>query len=385
MANVDLKDLFLEAEKKFGKNAMMVGDEFDSNVPIICSFGSIGLDLAVGCGGVPEERFIQISGPESSGKTTLALHIIREAQKTRPDKVVGFIDAELALDKSWAAKLGVDTEKLVISQPETGEEAFTLLEMMVKSKLFSVIVLDSIAALITQAQLEGEYGQAHMAQLARLTSSGFPKLNVAMKDSGTTIVLLNQLRTNIGGYGNPEVRPGGNAPKFYSSIILDTRRREVIGDKENPTGFSTDFKVAKNKCGAPFKIAKVDLYIGPETFGVDTFSEVIDIAVENGIINKGGAWYKYTINGNEERWQGKPNLVQFLKNNSDVYQEIENLVYSTVLKKEKPIAGSFAATIQEEQADKPERKRMSKKEREANFEETKLITPTVTSEVTPTE
>ena len=372
----ELKDLFLEIEKKHGKGSVVIGNEFSATVPIICSTGSLGLDIAIGCGGIPSERIIQLSGPESSGKTTMSLIFIKEAQKAVPDRFVGFVDAEFSFDRDWASKMGVDVDKLVICQPDTGEEAFDIMIQMIKSKKFSIIVLDSLAAVVTQAQLDGEIGQAHMAQLARLTSSTLPKINVAMNGSGTSVILLNQLRTNIGGYGNPETRPGGNAPKYYSSIIFDTRRRDVIGDKENPIGFITQLKAAKNKCGPPFRIANVELYIGPDKYGIDNFSEIVDIAVENGIVSKGGAWYKHLVNGVEERWQGKPALVQYLKDNPIVFEEIQKLVYTTVIKKDMPVAGSFAQTIQTEQTEegeKKQRKGRKPKEFQGELEEVKLV------------
>lgn len=194
----DLKDLFLDIEKKHGKGSIVVGNDFDASIPILCSTGSLGLDLALGCGGVPKGRFIQISGPESSGKTTMCMHIIREAQKAEPSKYVGFVDAEFAFDRDWATKIGVNTDTLVISQPDSGEEALDVCHQMIVSKKFSIIVLDSIAALVTKAQIEGEYGDAHMAQLARLLSQGLPKLTRVLGDTGTTLIACNQLRSNIG-------------------------------------------------------------------------------------------------------------------------------------------------------------------------------------------
>lgn len=382
MANVDLKDVFLEVEKATGKGSIVIGNEFDTTIPILCSTGSLGLDLALGCGGIPKGRIIQIAGPSSSGKTTLTLHFMREAQKAEPDKFVGFIDVEFSFDREWATKIGVDVDKLSISQPDCGEDALTIAEILIKSGKFSLIVLDSIGGLVTKAMIEGNFGDSFMAQTARLLSIGLPKINRSINETNTTLVCINQLRSNIGGYGNPEVRMGGKAIDYASSIILDTRRREAIGDKENPIGFITQIKVAKNKTGSPFKSANVELYIGPEQYGIDNFSEIVDIAVENNIILKGGAWYRYTIEGEEQRWQGKQNVVQYLKENYFVFEEIQKLVYETVLKKEMPIKGSFASTVANEKIEAQEKpKRKSRKEKEAeensNLEEIAIIPETV--------
>lgn len=383
MANVDLKDVFLEIEKSIGKGNVMVGSDFEVSTPILCSTGSLGLDLALGCGGIPKGRILQIAGPSSSGKTTMSLHFMREAQLREPDKFVGFIDVEFSFDRDWATKIGVNVEKLVISQPDCGEDALTVAETLIKSGKFSLIVIDSVGGLVTKSMIEGNYGDAFMAQVARLLSIGLPKINRHVSDTNTSLIFINQIRTNIGGYGNPEQRMGGKAIDFFSSIILDTRRREAIGDKENPTGFITAIKVSKNKCGSPFRIANVELYIGPDQYGVDTFSEIVDIAVENNIIGKGGAWYRYTVEGEEQRWQGKQNVVQYLKENYFVFEEIQKLVYETVLKKEMPIKGSFASTIANEKIEASEKpKRKSRKEKEAeensNLEEIAIIPETVT-------
>lgn len=313
-----------------------------------------------------------------SHNTTMSLHCMREAQLAEPDKYVGFIDVEFSFDREWATKIGVNVEKLVISQPDCGEDALTIAENLIKSKKFSLIVIDSVGGLVTRAMAEGSFGDSFMAQVARLLSIGLPKINRSIKDTGTSLIFINQLRSNIGGYGNPEVRMGGKGIDYASSIILDTRRREVIGDKESPIGFQTDVKVSKNKCGSPYKVAHLELYIGPDQYGIDNFSEIVDIAVENGIIQKGGSWFRYSVDGNEERWQGKQNVIQYLKENYYVFEEIQSLVYKTVLKKEMPVKGSFASTIQNEQNEISERpKRKSKKEKEAeiaaNFEEIAIV------------
>ncbi len=309
-----------QIEKQFGKGSIMrLGENsLISDVPTI-STGCLGLDIALGVGGVPRGRVIEIFGSESSGKTTLALHIIAEAQKK--GGITAFIDAEHALDVLYARKLGVKTDDLLISQPDTGEQALEITEILVRSGAMDVVVIDSVAALVPRAEIEGEMGDSHMGLQARLMSQALRKLTAVISKSLTTVIFINQIRMKIGViFGNPETTTGGNALKFYSSIRMDIRRTGSIKDGENIIGNRTRVKVVKNKLAPPFKSVEFDIMYGE---GISKEGDLLDMAVANKVIEKAGAWYSY---GEERIGQGRENVKIFFKNNSEIAAEIRKKV-----------------------------------------------------------
>ena len=305
-------------EKQFGKGSVMrlgEGEPISQDVSSI-STGSISLDLALGVGGVPRGRVIEIYGPESSGKTTLTLHIVAEAQKS--GGVAAFIDAEHALDVGYARKLGVRTEDLLISQPDTGEQALEICEMLVRSGAVDVVVIDSVAALVPRAELEGEMGDQHMGLQARLMSQALRKLTATISKSNTTVIFINQIRMKIGVmFGNPETTTGGNALKFYASQRLDIRRVGALKDGDTVIGSRTRVKVVKNKVAPPFREVEFDILYGQ---GISREGDVLDLAAENNIIEKSGAWFSY---GGERIGQGRENSRDFLKTHPLVLAEVE--------------------------------------------------------------
>jgi len=306
-----------QIEKQFGKGAIMrLGtDKGPADVPAI-STGSLGLDIALGVGGIPRGRVTEIFGPESSGKTTLTLHTIGEAQKN--GGVAAFIDAEHALDVSYARKLGVNTDDLLISQPDTGEQALEIAETLVRSGAIDIIVIDSVAALVPRAEIEGEMGDAHMGLQARLMSQALRKLTAAISKSLTTVIFINQIRMKLGVmFGNPETTTGGNALKFYSSIRLDIRKIESIKEGQEITGSRVRVKVVKNKLAPPFKQAEFDIMFDE---GISKVGELIDLGVEKGIIEKSGSWYAYK---GERIGQGRENARQLLKENTGLAKDME--------------------------------------------------------------
>ena len=306
-----------QIEKQFGKGAIMrLGtDGAMAEVPAI-STGSLGLDIAIGVGGVPRGRVIEIFGPESSGKTTLSLHVIAEAQKN--GGAAAFIDAEHALDIGYARKLGVNADDLLISQPDTGEQALEIAETLVRSGAVDVIVIDSVAALVPRAEIEGEMGDPHMGLQARLMSQALRKLTAAISKSFTTVIFINQIRMKLGVmFGNPETTTGGNALKFYSSIRLDIRKVESLKEGQDVTGNRVRVKVVKNKLAPPFKQAEFDILFDE---GISRLGELIDIGVDKGIIEKSGSWYAYK---GERIGQGRENARQALKENSVLAKDIE--------------------------------------------------------------
>ncbi|MBI5406762.1 MAG: recombinase RecA [Nitrospirae bacterium] len=306
-----------QIEKQFGKGAIMrLGtDGAMAEVPAI-STGSLGLDIALGVGGVPRGRVIEIFGPESSGKTTLSLHVIAEAQKN--GGAAAFIDAEHALDIGYARKLGVNADDLLISQPDTGEQALEIAETLVRSGAVDVIVIDSVAALVPRAEIEGEMGDAHMGLQARLMSQALRKLTAAISKSLTTVIFINQIRMKLGVmFGNPETTTGGNALKFYSSIRLDIRKVESLKEGQDVTGNRVRVKVVKNKLAPPFKQAEFDILFDE---GISRIGELIDIGVDKGIVEKSGSWYAYK---GERIGQGRENTRQALKENSVLAKDIE--------------------------------------------------------------
>ncbi|HHV83589.1 MAG TPA: recombinase RecA [Tepidanaerobacter syntrophicus] len=316
------KDKALEAaisqiERQFGKGSIMKLGEAGSrfNIESIPT-GALPLDIALGIGGVPRGRVIEIFGPESSGKTTVALHIIAEAQKE--GGTAAFIDAEHALDPTYAKNLGVDTDNLLISQPDTGEQALEIAETLVRSGAVDVIVIDSVAALVPKAEIEGEMGDAHVGLQARLMSQALRKLSGAISKSNTVAIFINQLREKVGVmFGNPETTPGGRALKFYASVRLDVRRIETLKQGEDMLGNRTRVKVVKNKVAPPFKQAEFDIIYGE---GISREGCILDFAVDEGLIQKSGAWYSY---GKEKIGQGRENAKQYLKEHPEILNEVE--------------------------------------------------------------
>ena len=310
-----LDQVLLDIEKQFGKGAVMkLGDHEKREIDVISS-GSLSLDIALGIGGYPKGRIIEIYGPESSGKTTFALHAIAEAQKLGGR--VAFIDAEHSLDPQYASKLGVNTDDLLLSQPDNGEQALEICEALVRSGAISVIVIDSVAALVPQAEIEGEMGDSHVGLQARLMSQALRKLSGIINKTNTIAIFINQLREKVGiMFGNPETTPGGRALKFYSSVRLEIRRSEQIKLGTDVVGNKTNIKVVKNKMAPPFKNCTVDIMYGE---GVSQEGEVIDLASEAGILEKSGSWYAYK---GEKLGQGKENVKELLKNNKDLFDEL---------------------------------------------------------------
>ncbi|WP_179422341.1 recombinase RecA [Pedococcus badiiscoriae] len=308
-----------QIEKSFGKGAVMrLGDDVRPPIDVIPT-GSISLDVALGIGGLPRGRVVEIYGPESSGKTTVALHAVASAQ--RAGGIAAFIDAEHALDPDYAKKLGVDTDALLVSQPDTGEQALEIADMLIRSGAIDIIVIDSVAALVPRAEIEGEMGDSHVGLQARLMSQALRKLTGALNNTGTTAIFINQLREKIGVmFGSPETTTGGKALKFYASVRLDVRRIETLKDGSEPVGNRTRVKVVKNKVAPPFKQAEFDILYGQ---GISREGGLIDMGVEQGFVRKAGAWYTYE---GDQLGQGKENARQFLKDNPDLGNEIEKKI-----------------------------------------------------------
>jgi recombination protein RecA len=315
-------------KKDYGQFALMQYTEDDKREEFsgLClGTGCLGLDLALGKP-IPRGRVVEIYGPESSGKTTLGTHILASALKTYPDERVGVVDVEHAYDMGYAQKLGVDTTKLDISQPDSGEQALDIMEMMVRSGIYSGILIDSVAALVPQAELEGGMGDQQMGLQARLMSKAMRKLVGPADRANVSLIFINQIRMKIGVmFGNPETTPGGNALKFYASQRLETRRTGFLKDGEDPYGITTRIKAVKNKVSAPFKSVEVDLIFG---HGIDTTSDILGKAVELGIVDKAGAWYNYQ---DERLGQGKANVVSLLKEKPELLEELNTKVRSTVV------------------------------------------------------
>ncbi len=319
------KDKALDAalsqiEKAFGKGSIMRLGQDNAHVDIeAISTGSLGLDMALGIGGLPRGRIVEIYGPESSGKTTLALSVIAQAQKK--GGTCAFIDAEHALDPSYAKKIGVDIENLLISQPDAGEQALEIADTLVRSGAIDVLVVDSVAALVPKAELEGEMGDSHMGLQARLMSQALRKLTSTISRSNTLVIFINQIRMKIGVmFGNPETTTGGNALKFYASVRIDIRSIGKIKDKEDVIGSQTRVKIVKNKVAPPFKVIDFDIMYGE---GISKTGEIIDLGVKANIIEKSGAWFAY--NG-EKLGQGRENAKLFLRDHPDIALEIENKI-----------------------------------------------------------
>lgn len=310
-----LEQVLAEIEKQFGKGSIMKLGEHSHMTVETTSSGSLALDIALGAGGYPKGRIIEIFGPESSGKTTVALHAIAEVQKLGGR--AAFIDAEHALDPVYAKKLGVDINELLLSQPDTGEQALEICEALVRSEAVNIVVIDSVAALVPQAEIDGDMGEAHVGLQARLMSQALRKLSGTISKTKTTAIFINQLREKVGVmFGNPETTPGGRALKFYSSIRLDVRRGEQIKMGDSIIGNRTVVKVVKNKIAPPFKTATIEIMYGE---GISKESELLDLASNANIVEKSGAWYSYK---GEKIGQGKENAKAFLKNNQEIYNEI---------------------------------------------------------------
>ncbi len=308
-----------QIERAYGKGAIMrLGDNPVLEIETISS-GSIGLDYALGVGGIPRGRVVEIYGPESSGKTTMALHVVAEAQKA--GGVVAFIDAEHALDAKYSRALGVDIDNLLISQPDTGEQALEITETLVRSGAVDLIVIDSVAALTPKNEIEGDMGDSHMGLQARLMSQALRKLTAIIAKSKTTVIFINQIRMRIGVmFGNPETTTGGNALKFYSTIRLDIRRIATIKENQEIIGSRTRVRVVKNKVAPPFREAEFDIIYG---IGISRYGELLDIASDHGIIDKSGSWFSY---GSERLGQGRENAKKFLQENSEICEEISGKV-----------------------------------------------------------
>ena len=324
-----LDQVLADIEKQFGKGSIMRLGGSETKGVDVCSTGSLALDIALGVGGYPKGRIIEIYGPESSGKTTFALHAIAEVQKTGGR--AAFIDAEHALDPVYAKNLGVNIDELLLSQPDTGEQALEICEALVRSEAINIVVIDSVAALVPQAEIEGEMGDSHVGLQARLMSQALRKLSGTINKTNTIVIFINQLREKVGVmFGNPETTPGGRALKFYSTIRLDVRRAEQIKQGDSVVGNRTVIKVVKNKVAPPFKTANVDIMYGE---GVSKEGELIDLASDISVIDKSGAWYSY--NG-EKIGQGKENVKQLLKENTKLRDEIDAKVreYYNIGKKE---------------------------------------------------
>lgn len=320
----ELATALADIGKRFGPEAIMrLGADTVVKCDVI-STGSLGLDAAIGVGGVPKGRIVEFYGPESSGKTTLALHCVASAQKD--GGVAAFIDAEHALDPIYAKKLGVDLDGLLVSQPDSGEQALEICEMLVKSNAVDIIVIDSVAALTPKAELDGEMGQSHVGLQARLMSQGLRKLTGIVKKSNTCIIFINQIRMKIGiMFGNPETTTGGNALKFYASLRLDIRRGQAVKKGDEILGSETKVKVVKNKMAAPFKVAEFQVMFN---HGVNRLGEVVDLGVNEGIIEKTGSWLSY---GENRIGQGRDNACQFLRDNPDIAAEIEERLNQRLL------------------------------------------------------
>jgi len=325
-----------QIERQFGKGAVMrMGDQPREAIPAV-STGSLGLDIALGIGGLPYGRVVEIYGPESSGKTTLTLQVIAQAQKQ--GKTCAFVDAEHALDPVYAEKLGVDVDALLVSQPDTGEQALEITDMLTRSGAVDVIIVDSVAALVPKAEIEGEMGDSHVGLQARLMSQALRKLTGSVKQSNCLLVFINQIRMKIGVmFGNPETTTGGNALKFYASVRLDIRRTGAVKQGDEVVGNETRVKVVRNKVSPPFRQAEFQIMYGQ---GIYHMGEVVDLGVQQGLVDKSGAWYAYK---GDKIGQGKANAAKYLEEHPEVAEEIENEIRAQLLNVPKPKEAQAAA------------------------------------------
>lgn len=371
-----------QIEKQFGKGAIMkMGDKSAKMAVETVPTGSLSLDLALGVGGVPKGRIIEVYGPESSGKTTIALHMAAEVQKR--GGIAGYVDAEHAMDPTYAKALGVDIDNLYISQPDDGEQALEIAETMVRSGAIDIVIVDSVAALVPRAEIEGEMGDSHMGLQARLMSQALRKLTGITSKSNCTVIFINQLREKIGvTYGNPETTTGGRALKFYASIRIEIRKSDVLKQGTDIVGNRVKVKIAKNKVAPPFKTAEFDIIYGK---GISKEGDILDLAAEVDIINKSGAWYAY----NETRiGQGRENAKQFLRENPDICTEIENKVREhyglAALVPAEEVKEAAEKKDAAEEKDVPETKKKTKDAAEAKEEavpEIEEITPVAETEI----
>ena len=318
-----LENALSQIEKTYGKGAIMRLGDKDANMEVsVIPSGCLELDLALGVKGLPRGRIIEMYGPESSGKTTLALHAVAEAQ--RLGGAAAFIDVEHALDPVYAKRIGVDIDNLYVAQPDAGEQALEIMETLIRSGAIDIVVLDSVAALVPQSEIDGNMGESHMAAQARLMSQALRKLTSAISKSNTVAIFINQLREKIGiMFGNPEVTPGGRALKFYSSVRLEIRRGEPIKEGKELVGNKMKIKVVKNKVAPPFKVAEADMYFGQ---GISKSSSIVNVATEMGIIEKSGSWFAYK---GEKIGQGRDNVKKYLEENPDLLEEITEQIYSS--------------------------------------------------------
>ncbi|MBQ5782932.1 MAG: recombinase RecA [Oscillospiraceae bacterium] len=354
-------------EKQFGKGAVMrLGENVTMNVDKI-STGSLSLDVALGIGGVPRGRIVEVYGPESSGKTTLALHIAAEAQKT--GGTAAFIDVEHALDPIYASALGVDIDSLLVSQPDTGEQAMEICEALVRSGAIDVVVVDSVAAMVPRAEIEGEMGDSHVGLQARLMSQALRKLTGSIGKTNTVVVFINQLREKVGVmYGNPETTPGGRALKYYASVRIDVRRVETLKNGGESVGNRTRAKVVKNKVAPPFKEAEFDIMFGQ---GISKVGEILDIGVSMGIVNKSGSWFSY---GDTRLGQGRDNIKEYFLQNPELAKEIEEKVFEKLAEESKKMANRralsrpAAATATATAVEVPEEEKPAPRRRSANID-----------------
>ena len=347
--NKALEAAISQIDENFGKGSVMkLGQKAAMNIEAI-STGSLSLDLALGIGGLPKGRVVEIYGPESSGKTTLALQVVAEAQKA--GGICAFIDAEHALDPVYAKKLGVNTEELLISQPDTGEQALEIADTLIKSGSISVIVVDSVAALTPRAEIEGEMGDHHVGLQSRLMSQALRKLTGSISSTNTMMIFINQIRMKIGVmFGNPETTSGGNALKFYSSVRMDIRRIGAIKDKDQIIGNSTSVKVIKNKVAPPFKVVEFDLMYGK---GISKVGELVDLGAKAGVVEKSGAWYAYK---GEKIGQGRENAKIYLEKNPKVAEEIEKVIRDQAAAITKELEGNPKSEEKISEKDKDEDK-----------------------------
>ena len=331
-----------QIERQFGKGSVMrMGDQKRERIPAI-STGSLGLDVALGIGGLPKGRIVEIYGPESSGKTTLTLSVIAQAQKQGAN--CAFVDAEHALDPDYAEKLGVKLDDLIVSQPDTGEQALEITDMLVRSGAVDVIIVDSVAALVPKAEIEGEMGDSHVGLQARLMSQALRKITGSVKNANCLVIFINQIRMKIGVmFGNPETTTGGNALKFYSSVRLDIRRIGAVKQGDEVTGNETRVKVVKNKVAPPFRQAEFQILYG---HGINVLGEIIDMGVQLGLIDKSGAWYAYK---GDKIGQGKSNACDYLKENQAVREEIETAIRAQMLAM--PVSASASEEVTAEADD----------------------------------
>ncbi|WKD48688.1 recombinase RecA [Microbulbifer spongiae] len=336
-----LKAALSQIERQFGKGTVMrMGDKERERIPAV-STGSLGLDVALGIGGLPRGRIVEIYGPESSGKTTLTLQVIAEAQ--RGGGTCAFVDAEHALDPIYAEKLGVNVDELIVSQPDTGEQALEVADMLVRSGAVDVLVVDSVAALTPRAEIEGEMGDAHVGLQARLMSQALRKLTANIKNTNTLCVFINQIRMKIGVmFGSPETTTGGNALKFYSSVRLDIRRIGSVKDGDEVVGNETRVKVVKNKVAPPFKQTEFQILYGE---GINLIGEIVDYGVKLGLVDKAGAWYSYK---GDKIGQGKANASRFLRENPDIRREIEEQLRAQLLGDLVPAGAEETAELPQE-------------------------------------